>query len=377
MRIAFFMSRANQLRVHGPVIRAAAKRGHECHFLVSPDVPLLGTMPCPVEPLLHSTQVAAFQVLVGVGMLPHPMLSAARLAAPKTLFCALPYLQEELLRIKTDGSCALALWDIVGTGSQEGLDCLVEHLGWPTLTEAWLRQRVIPVGSPLLDGLEGMDSSACREKHGLPVGQPLLCFGTAARPHLLGKWRVRAYMAPSVLPAELLGDVSYLTILRAVRRYADRHGAFVIAKTRDKHRDPHYVRRYVDRLISDESHWPATTLEVLMASHLYVGIASAMSIEAAACGVPQYTFLPYDLVRAEHPLYLPFRRRFYLQAGGLWNSTSLMSQCFDLRRTLAPLYAWRDMAPWPTGPTALASLYRLTGPPGASDRFLDLVEARL
>lgn len=375
MQIGFFLSRPNQLRIHGPVIREAIRRGHECRLLVPLDAlhghNMPGATPCPVEPLITPAQVAAVDAFVGVAMLPHPMLPAARVAAPRTLFCALPYLQEELLRVLTDGMDALQMWDLVGTGSQEGLEFLIGQLRLAT-GEDWLRKRVVPVGHTVLDGLEGMDSETCRLKHGLPAGQPIICFGTAARSHLLGKWRVGAYLARPAILANLMGMTAYIQILRAVRTYADRHGAFVLAKTRDKHRDPRYVRRYVDRIISDESHWPPTTLEVLMASHLYIGIASAMSIEAAACGLPQYTFLPYDLRRAEHPLYLPFRQRFYLQAGGLWNSVALQSRRLD-RDNFSQIL--RE-APWPTGPTQLGALYRITGQLGASEWFLHVLEQR-
>lgn len=202
------------------------------------------------------------------------------------------------------------------------------------------REDLMPIGYPELDQLHTVigDRAACRAKWNLPDGRFIRLFGPAARPPALGRWR-----------RWLFERFRYRTMLRNIRGWSPDN--LLVAKTRAKHRDPSWLGQYCDRIVDDRSFYPFTTLELLVAADQYVGFASAMSIEAAAVGIPQTTLYGWPPEKGEWPSYWPLKKEFFVN--GLWRDG--LSR--DERRRACERWA---------GP--------LDGK--ASSRFLDLLEAR-
>lgn len=257
-----------------------------------------------------------------------------------TIWIALPYTFASEEMILEDPALALELWDrvcLIGRRSVEYLELRLRAASSPL--RAPLLARTAITGYPELDGLSMLDDErAIRRKYGLPLDRPIIVVATApsfyplirrsrtlqglemrfrgAWPRSPGgaaAWAASAWRYPRV--------ASYRRYLRALRAFADANGACLVAKTRDKHRDPRYVRDMVDSIVGDDSFFPFTTLELLRVARLYVGFYSAMTLEAVAAGVyaisalfmppPAINRSPADRMRAEF---------FHRNPGSLWNA---------------------------------------------------------
>ena len=120
---------------------------------------------------------------------------------------------------------------------------------------------------------------------------------------------------------------------------------------------------------------------LVRAADLYVGFASAMAIEACAVGIPQVHLHGWPPEAAEWPSAAPFKQRFFIEKGGLWNVAGSRSvTCYGedwpmrLHETLDDTLAEFSL----TGPGAMRrACERWAGPlDGASARFLDALESR-
>lgn len=396
LRLVFFMPRLNHLRCLGPVAHAALQRGWRVHFLC----PLGGEKDDAVTGLAHPDGLfgtggrlggataarvtgthdtlewlRSADAVLSVGLrLPGWMRAYV---VPQTRgrvqWVAVPYLQEELLQILEDGPARLAEWDVVGTGSSAGVEVLAEELARQRSAAAAriARQSLTVVGMPMLDPLVDLEQSACRRALGWPEGRVLL-FVPAARPHLLASWRRWAFSGPLASFAWALRLPSYRRVVAAVLRYANRHGASVQIKARQKSVMPGWLSRVPTTY--DESWFPHTALVACRAADAYCGLASAMAVEATAAGLAQTHFHAWPDEAAEHPLFLPLRRRLY-RNGGPWGAAGVSESIEAWERPNA-LEEWARHAPWPKLP-ARAECDAALRPVAdwndgrASDRLLD------
>lgn len=393
MRLGLWCPRPDHLRVLGPVLDAATRRGISGRILI------------PLDDLAGMKDVAcrnweSIQRQVGWGVSfveakyareigrTFDWIAAIGLGAPLrfrratgTKWAALPYRQEELLALLTRGPAALDWWALATTASAAGL-AVAQDLA-PNLGTRIVLEKMVAVGDPILDPVPMLDRAACRVKWGLPAGRPVVFFATAARPAHLS-WRYRRFFDHGGLrfgASSLCGVAevpSHRAILKAVRHWADRHGALLVAKTRAKHHDPAWLP--VDRLIGDECFHPFATLELLAAADAYVGFASALAVEATACGLVQRHLLAWPTEMVEVPEYLPLRRRFYERARGLWNGPLASQHRLFERDSLAGFRLWAEAGTFPArfapaGATARTTVSEIAGPlGGAADRFLDLLD---
>jgi hypothetical protein len=313
-------------------------------------------------------------------------------------WCSLGYIHEELLQLIEDGVGALDDWDVLTTLSADALNATVRLLKERNVPDASKASRLVPIGFVELDQVRGFDRTALRRKHGIPVDEPVIYFATAARPRLRARGLAAAYFG-AVHPRLRVGglahrlwgrrypDFEYLAtyhdIVACVHRFARRHGARLIAKTRAKHQDPPFVRRYVDALVPDGEFYPFVTLELIHLADLYVGLPTASALEAAFVGRRMVHVMPHPLEVYESAAFLPLRREFYDKPGGLWRTPGLAERFLTYRREgWEGLRAWADEGDFVTtvDPEARRTVVRRVigfDDTKASARFLDLVETSL
>jgi hypothetical protein len=243
------------------------------------------------------------------------------------------------------------------------------------------------------------DEAAIRRKYRLPAGRPLIMLATSPsffprvnhRPIMAGlearfrgAWPLSPRAAVGVVASWRYPTlIAYRSYLEALRTFADRHGALIVAKTRFKHGDPAYLSRYVDVVIGDESFFPFTTLELLRVSALYVGFYSATAIEAVAMDryAVSIRFLPREHAEPS-PSHQEWLTAFHHGPDALWNTRGV-SQTIDgtLRSTRAWLkrFAASDWSAFAIDePERHLLLERLLGGLGEStERLLRALEERV
>lgn len=385
-RIAFYLPRENQLKVIAPLVKYLVDHcADEFRPLIlipgwktskSKPQPNIGELRAlfgdPVEliqledamALLRLIQARSIDAVLNLTVRVCDMdLATTQLLRDEsrkrgTTWIALPYLFAGEEVVLEDPALAVELWDricVVGLRSVEYLESHLngtsDHLGQRLL------ERVRVTGYPELDGFNQLsDAEGIRRKYGFPLERPIIFVATAPKfyPLVNGSRMLqglearfrhdRAGALRSVLALATCCRypvlVSYRDYLKALRIFADANGACLVAKTREKHRDPDYLREYVDYIVDDRSFFPFTTLELLRISRLYVGFYSATAMEAAAAGVYAISilFLPKELVEP-----LPSRRArsgfFHSNPGGLWNTPGV-SEVID--GTTRSGSAWLD-----------------------------------
>ena len=286
------------------------------------------------------------------------------------------YLAEELLQVLEDGPALLGEWDVATTASWEALDWCAERLAVlrSRAAAAEARRRFVAVGYPALDPLARLNRDWCRTKHGIK-GRALL-FVPAARPHLMPRWRHAAFRGGLRWLAPALGLPTYWQVCAAVVRYARRHDAQIIIKTRAKKPDPSWLP-HMGQVFGDTTYHPSTTLELVKAADGYCGFASAFAVEATAARLHQTHVLAWPPKAAEHPLLLDFRERFFL-GDGPWERPGV-AQALHLYRRPESLWTWAENAPW-LGERDPAICARALAPVvgevngKASERLLDAID---
>jgi hypothetical protein len=354
MRFAFWISRLTHLKVAAPVAAAARRRGHACVSL-HPVGRLCGPKDDAERGVRYDPALKPFNLsvaisdetdaeihlrdvdwVVAVGLRTAPTIRAYTRASGVKWAC-LDHVGDNLLYPLEGWQPADAEWDCLTTLAEgpraftEGQDHLLP-LGRALL------QTMRPVGYPELDqlALPGMTREVCREKWNLPREGRIVLFAPAARPANLGRLRRWWW-----------GRQDYPFIARQIRRWCDRHGAFLLTKTRAKHGDPPWLQDISDLSVSDGVYYPFNTLELLVAADVVVGFASALAVEAAAVGRPQLWLHAWPPRRSEWPAYLPLRERYFLQRGGLWNNAGTgQIECFG-PRWREFLQRWAVEWPWP------------------------------
>lgn len=397
MNLAFWLTRPNALRVLGPIMAEWTRRTGEPAFVMVPTAPLaptkgkdrllrfadhaggLGTNWMSVriespEAAVGTCQQFGIRVLVALGLEPRPVPGGAQvMAATKAAgirWAAAPCIHEELLYALEHGGGALVNWDMAATMSagSRALAAELADKAWGS-TSADLIRQMVPTGFPELDSLLGMDRKTSRFRLGLPQSKPIVLFNTAPRPHGLSRWEWIKWIRPGG---------PYMAIVNAARRFADRHRALLVAKTRAKHPDYPWTMASFDYVIGDGTWYPYTTLDAVMAADHVCGVASALAVEATAAWKPQTWFLGYAPERYEHPAFLPMRQAMYLSGGGLWNCGAFIRliRCYGEEDWRDELREWADDAPLHVNPLLCAGPEMWIGAwprVNASRRFLDAV----
>jgi hypothetical protein len=362
-RLGFYMPRANYQKVMGPIINhvagpraadhravillprwGAAKAGQdidaatvaalwpgrvEVRELAHPDDLLRLVREGGIDALL-SVQPALSDLTAG-------QVATLRAASTKqgTLWVALPEGFSQDAYLITETASILAHWDLVGLVGPRSLVFLEQEFAAlaPELVRR-LRERIAIVGYPEFDGMPSDSDDAIRRKYRLPAHKPLVFVATAPRivPLSVNSWRargidarfrqsrdVRSRAVAAATRFEYPAVLSYRQYLEALRRFADRNGAALVAKTRTKHQDPGVLTDAVDLLIDDRTFYPFTTLELMRCSSLYFGFYSNTVSEAVASGVFALTALHMPPAIAQwRPEWRRLSRFMLWGEDGLW-----------------------------------------------------------
>jgi hypothetical protein len=182
---------------------------------------------------------------------------------------------------------------------------------------ALLRARIEPlcrfVGYPEVETLPLVDRNAVRARWGIPIDQPVVVL--LPFPQGVGKqsfWPKKIFGEPSrarrlfnvVAHRELdylgaaWGRKNDVDVVRAIRAFCDRNGAFLLAKSRRKTPIPDYLRAVADKCVYDEGFYPPTIVEALSVASLCLSYFSLGVLEATVMGVPH--------------ICVPFRSKDYL-----------------------------------------------------------------
>lgn len=433
-RIAYYCPRINLLKLYGPVLAEQKRRGNGLRALVVvPVAPLITygaknrrlaaglllselraqigpdvEIACVESParfldLLLNQRVRA---VVSVGLRLPTAIREEVLVPSRTRtvrWCSLGYIHEELFHVSADGLSALDDWDVATTFSQAGVDRLGERLAERGVPGAERVSEIRPIGFVEFDQVASFERAALREKYGLPRERPVICFATAppfesAKAAQPMRWLFRQAWYRGSRMARAAGRfwgrrwpgmdylAGYRDILACLRHFADRHGAVIVGKTRDKHEDPAYAGRAVDRLLSDGAYYPFRTLELLYLADLYIGIYSSTAFEAAFVGRRIRTVAPFPPEVLEDPRFLELKRDFFFgECGhpGIWNAPNFseLSRTYLVREWEA-FREWAEQGTLETrvdGDVKEAVIGRAIGFDDykASARFLDLVESAI
>jgi hypothetical protein len=254
-------------------------------------------------------------------------------------------------------------------------------------TEQAIRARAVAVGVPELDALAGLDRASLRARLGLPASGPvvvLLPYPFQSNPRTpWARWvyapgprwwrRARLRLAGAGALAPLVAEgADDRAVTRALRRFCDANGAWLVAKAREKDPVPPYVAAVADRVLYDERQYPATILELLAVADLCVHFYSAAIVEAAACGVPSLSICPeMDQMGTTTPWQ---HRLFRREPGTLFQSAGFASTMSVEEATgMLPRLRLSDVRP--DGAALAEYVSRFVGPVDgkASGRFLDAV----
>jgi hypothetical protein len=159
------------------------------------------------------------------------------------------------------------------------------------------------------DGLHQIDRTVLRERWGIPKDQPVVVyvpsnhgpalyfrvihgrrFLTRAAHILYAKrWRLLPYA---------WRNFSDKALVSAVRAFCDHNGAYLLVKNRQKNPVPEYLSAAADRVITDETEYPAGIFAPLSIADLCITAYQSDSVyDAAAAGVPVLSLYPDSMHR--------------------------------------------------------------------------------
>jgi hypothetical protein len=168
-----------------------------------------------------------------------------------------------------------------------------------------LRARIEPlcryVGYSEAEAVRLVDREAVRHQWGIPINQPVVVL--LPFPQGVGRqsfWPKNIFAEPS-RSRRLLNVVTHrefayvgaawgrendVDVARAIRRFCDRNGAFLLIKSREKTPIPDYLRAVADHCIYDEGFYPPTIVKALSIASLCISYYSLGILETTALGVP-------------------------------------------------------------------------------------------
>ena len=168
-----------------------------------------------------------------------------------------------------------------------------------------MSERTAITGFPELDQFHLVDRSAIRQKYGVPEGMPVVVLISYTL-HSHNRWerlvfrqnsrwqalaRVIRHGALKYLASVWRGTM-YSRLLRAIKAFCDRNGAFLISKSRIKDRPPAVERELADYHAYDAAYYPHTIVELLSIADLCIHFFSTTALEAALAGAASLCLVP-------------------------------------------------------------------------------------
>jgi hypothetical protein len=332
MTLAFLASRKGYLKVMGCLIQAALDRGHRVVLLRDPGQEKPGEKTTPADfewwpraeladypwgaPLLPVLEAQGIRDLVG------PSLYLV-LKGMKRLE-EVPDLKRRGIRFySVDYGFETATSDPEGyrvidvTFYQSEFQRSKVHWQEPRFKDwdgdfAVLRREKVDLesrsyvsGSTMLDQRALVrDPAAVRRNYKIAADRPVVLFMSmkidVERQTLLGDRRLlwgwgpapaRAAMALAVGRARLVREIMagnpYRGLADAVHAFCRRSGAALVVKSREKNRDPGFIRDMADVLVErDDEVFPYSSIQLMAIADLCIHFQSGAVLEAASCGVP-------------------------------------------------------------------------------------------
>ena len=223
--------------------------------------------------------------------------------------------------------------------------------------QARLTQRIAHIGFPELDARRLVDRDEVRRRWNIPRDQPVVLllpfsqgvgrasfwprkiFGEPRRMRrLLHLVRHRQFTQWR----RVFNDPSEADVVRAVRSFCDRSGAFLLVKSRRKAPIPDYMRAIADKCLYDETYYPPTILEALSVASLCISFYSASVLEAAAMAVPNMciTFSAEDYLGDEVHSVPSFQRFLNREEKGVFQFRGV-SETVTIEEAIAALLVRR------------------------------------
>ena len=368
MKVAVLIPRDAQYKLFAPVIEAALARGWEveCWHDYSQlrdgakgyQFPAIETVP-PFRngtPVVRTYQGTRELTTWLAGMRADVVISSGvyRLERPlparRPLLVCQQYFIDSLAWAGPEG---VLDWDLLALYSRWWLDWsagLFEAEGLLGNADVYLRQaeeRSAYVGLPELDAVSSIDPAEVRERWGIPPHQPVVVLFPF--PQGVGRdvfWPRRICGEGNRLK-QLANIVAHrrfeywphirhgwndANVVKALRRFCDRHGACLLVKSRQKTPVPAYTDALADRCLYDERYYPATILEALSIASLSVSYYSNSVFESVALGVPHlcvtYTAEDYNGAASN------YFSRFYTPEEGSAFQFRGVSTAWSIRETL-------------------------------------------
>ena len=321
MKLAIVIIRSPEYRLYAPVIEAALARGWEVecwhdysqariglkgYQFPSIDLapafrngrPLIRSYGGPPELRAWLARMRADAVIAGT-----PDVVNSPLPASRPLWVCQQYFLDSVLF----GPDSLLTWDVLAMHSQWWLEWAggyFESEGLVADRDAFVREaerRTTFLGLPEADAARLIDPDEVRRRWGIPPGQPVVVLFPF--PQGVGRnifWPRRICIEPSRLK-QLASIIAFRrfqywshmwhgwndrNVVRALRRFCDRNGAYLLVKSRRKTPIPAYTEALADQCVYDEGFYPATILEALSISSLSVSYYSNAVFESVSLGVP-------------------------------------------------------------------------------------------
>jgi len=407
MTIGFLVQRKGFLKVMGSLIREAIERRHQVVLLRDPTERKPGEATVDGD-FRHWPEARVVLHRRGERLLPLLRAEKVRVLVGPSLYQTLEGmpLGSELDAIRGEGVGLYAVDYVFETitsspDAYRVLDRIFytsEHqrrLHWDLLRDRFavvardvrLVERSAVCGSTMLDQLALVDRVAVKRRLGVAPEQPVVLL-MSLKMAVPEPWRryvwgggpalVRAALAVSRGQAGLVPEIwkgnGYRTLAEAIRRFCRRTGAAFVVKSREKNRDPVFLRRLADVFVErDDEVFPYSSIQLMAVSDLCIHFQSGAVLEAAMAGVPSISIK----VPQSHLHEYPGHQEIFgggegsLQnfPGIVWFSTHEAAGRLLDGRTLA------DFRPDPAARRAYVERYLGFDDTRSSGRVLDVIES--
>jgi hypothetical protein len=329
MRIAFLIQRRNYYRLLGPVIERALARGWQTECWEAGAEALKGrpalerreALPAfrhgqPVRHTYHDDAALGGLVAdaapdVAVTLSPPPPSVAT---GGRTRWLGLQYTLDIGRLVDGDGRTP---FDAIGVHSDYWRERAADArrildfnraraLGRAPATvddaavAATMQRRATVVGFPEMDQYHAIDPVLVRRRLGLDPARPVVVycpFPFLSNPrtfwvrHVYGASHWHQWLATRVGPGHryaphVAGGWDDRGVVKAVRAFCDATGAALVVKARPKDPVPGYLARSAERVLYEQTDYPATILELMSVASLCLHFFSTVAYEAAYAGVP-------------------------------------------------------------------------------------------
>jgi len=372
VKAAFVIIRSPMYRLYSPIIDAALDRGWEVEcwhdygqtqtgakayqFPGADSAPVFRHGSPVVRGYQGPSELVAWLADAAVDAV---IWTGANLAAGLPLPQRRPLLVGQQYLLDTfcgPGPANLLACDVIAFHSQWWLEWAADYFVRERLVTdpgAYLRdagERAAFVGMAELDAASMIDPDEVRRRWGIPVGQPVVVLfpfpqGTGRTtfwPKMICAEPSRWKQAANVLARQRFEYLPHVwhgwndrNIVKTIRRFCDRNGAFLLVKSRQKTPVPAYTAALADRCVYDEGYYPATALEALSVADLAVSYYSNTVFESAFARVPHLclTFEAKDYIGENSDYY----SRFYTPEEGSAFQFKGVSTAWSLSEALSQL----------------------------------------